>query len=1348
MQRKILAAVLFLPLLAAFILSADSASGASAGKLQWQCNSGCDNGVAAFSGTVLSGTMPTAETSMSQQAAYEVWMAIFGNAYYGGQYGWKVNHPTPTWTGSSWESGSLVCESYGFRLRLDGTWDGGYCHCRGWGGGCYVSYGTWTVLVDNVPPTVTVTAIPSSVLTNWQTDATADVSCIDNEGNDFLPSGCNPSSYRLAAYSSNPGSCPATYSDYTLSTPQAITSHSWVCAAAMDMEENKGFSSPAEFFVDKSLPSGTISINSGAAFATSQAVTLSLTYSDTGGSGIKDCRYTNDGILDTEPWEACIPTKSWTLTSGQGLRTVHYQVRDNAGNTHETSDHIVVNSICNSASSWFYCCVRGSCQPGEADTFHMYDTQNSSAEILPQNSYPYKMCCMVPGASTDCEKLPHGTLFKLQGITNSLIEKSMYSHYDYDVCLHSSAGDIHCEYSTSQCSELGDKYLCIATMSAETNAKVSDCDGVNDYSIKVCCEFKDLTPPVTSITPDGTIYSNGTSYWTSQNVQFSLSCSDEGGSCSTRIYYKIIDDVQDCGTGFSPGATDYVTCEPGSACTKKVCYYSVDDSGNQETVKNSSIFRIDKKLPETSDSSDDNWHGSDVDITLACNDPDSECKDTYYCVYSEGGTPCTPTTPGNSVIISCPSGVCRKIIRYNSTDNAGNAEPVKNSKYTIKIDKSLPSCTLTTKGGYRNSTYFNISWTASGASITSVTIQKKESGDWTGLETYGQATGTNNFTGGQNGLTYAFRCKVINAVGNQSYSSEITAMVDTKPPSASIQAQPYTNNLSFPVSWPGSDSESGIASYTVRYKAGASEYFVWDTDSQSTSATFGPDVPLTPETNTTYRLKVTATDKAGNTRDSSEIQVMVDTGEPSCTIQDMTALQQQNDFTVRWSGSDGESGIKELILEQRIGSSWVKIYNGTDTSKEITDAQDGIYRFRCRATDKANNLGELSDEKNTTVDMNPPEAQINFSSAVYVNDNLNVNAVITDAIKVSTVTLYYSSNVVPYFSESQSPNYSVWNVAWTITNLVSTGLKNFTIRVQDVNGHARNYTSQFLVALCAPGEIQSGCKCGTGTKTCRTDGNWGECTNVTKKPRPEVCNGEDDDCNGFVDDVSGGTSIQSTKCQCYNSDLLSASAETCDGIDNNCNGQIDEGGNCCNNTDTQPCGSDAGICKNRKKTCSGGLWGPCEWEQGPNPGGEVCGNNLDDDCNGEVDDQCIPCTDADGDGYGSVSSNQCSYTGQDCDDADPNVNPGAPEICDGKDNNCNGETDEGLDCNACSNGILDGNEEAVDCGGDCPACFVWGWLFLTAGGVATLLILLYVWLHMKRQGRKLTWGELKKKWTA
>jgi hypothetical protein len=42
-------------------------------------------------------------------------------------------------------------------------------------------------------------------------------------------------------------------------------------------------------------------------------------------------RFSNDGVWGTEPWESFSPTKSWTLTSGDGTKIVYFQIKDNAG---------------------------------------------------------------------------------------------------------------------------------------------------------------------------------------------------------------------------------------------------------------------------------------------------------------------------------------------------------------------------------------------------------------------------------------------------------------------------------------------------------------------------------------------------------------------------------------------------------------------------------------------------------------------------------------------------------------------------------------------------------------------------------------------------------------------------------------------------------------------------------------------------------------------------------------------------------------------------------------------------------------------------------------------------------
>lgn len=65
---------------------------------------------------------------------------------------------------------------------------------------------------------------------------------------------------------------------------------------------------------------------------------------------------------------------------------------------------------------------------------------------------------------------------------------------------------------------------------------------------------------------------------------------------------------------------------------------------------------------------------------------------------------------------------------------------------------------------------------------------------------------------------------------------------------------------------------------------------------------------------------------------------------------------------------------------------------------------------------------------------------------------------------------------------------------------------------------------------------------------------------------------------------------------------------------------------------------------------------------------EICGNSVDEDCSGSIDDK-----DSDGDGYIDVN---CG--GDDCDDTNSSINPGAVEIFDNLDNDCNGIIDDGV----------------------------------------------------------------------
>ena len=82
---------------------------------------------------------------------------------------------------------------------------------------------------------------------------------------------------------------------------------------------------------------------------------------------------------------------------------------------------------------------------------------------------------------------------------------------------------------------------------------------------------------------------------------------------------------------------------------------------------------------------------------------------------------------------------------------------------------------------------------------------------------------------------------------------------------------------------------------------------------------------------------------------------------------------------------------------------------------------------------------------------------------------------------------------------------------------------------------------------------------------------------------------------------------------------------------------------------------------------------------------EIC-NNLDDDCDGEIDEDILLTffADTDGDGFGDPLNTTLSCSAPpgyvadntDCDDTDMDINPLATEVCDGLDNNCNGLSDD------------------------------------------------------------------------
>ncbi len=97
---------------------------------------------------------------------------------------------------------------------------------------------------------------------------------------------------------------------------------------------------------DTTDPTGSVSINSGATYVQSTGVTLNVSASDPApGVGAIEMRFQNSGG-SWSTWEDYAASKSWTLTSSNGTKTVYAQFRDGAGNTSTSyNDTIILDNV-------------------------------------------------------------------------------------------------------------------------------------------------------------------------------------------------------------------------------------------------------------------------------------------------------------------------------------------------------------------------------------------------------------------------------------------------------------------------------------------------------------------------------------------------------------------------------------------------------------------------------------------------------------------------------------------------------------------------------------------------------------------------------------------------------------------------------------------------------------------------------------------------------------------------------------------------------------------------------------------------------------------------------------------
>ncbi|MFH1101550.1 MAG: PGF-pre-PGF domain-containing protein [Methanobacteriota archaeon] len=776
--------------------------------------------------------------------------------------------------------------------------------------------------------------------------------------------------------------------------------------------------------LDTTAPTSlTVSIASGQTYTNSTTVTVSVS-----ATGAAKMRFSRNGTTYTT-YETYATSKTWTLVSGDGTKTVYFQAKDTAGNTATAvTDTIILDTTAPTFSS---ITSTGLSQTGATITWttsEVADSQvqyglstsygsNSTLDTSDVTSHSVSLTSLTPGTtyhyrvksrdqadnlgtSTDytfattsgTDTTPPNAITGLTVRDKTNAEKTLTLSWTQSSATDFSAYKIY-RRTSSFTNVTASGVQLLTTITEKTTTTYDDTSATDDTTFYYAVTAIDTASPpnenktVTSVS--GMSYDdkkpattdNIPTGWQRSAVTVTLTAVDNGKGVN-KTYYTT-DGTNPTNTS-NQNRTQYTSPftiggdnDLGDD-TYTIMYYSYDKNTtpNIESTHTKTL-KVDTVAPITSISrspTGTGWKNTAVTITLSATDDTSGVYKIRYT--TDGSSPTNSSTQYTTPLLFSAQG--NTTLKYRAKDNATNTE-TPNTAY-IKIDTSAPTSSITALSTY-STTPFDVSWAASDtySGVKNVTIQIKNGtgGTWTNYTTSTSSSGTLIYNGAV-GSTYYFRSIAKDNVSNTETAStyDTYTTIVTSAPTVDI-ASPTDDDgdgwiyVKDTVTITGNATDTNFNKYWLNYSA---DEITWTTITSSTSAvendTLGSwNTSALDDGN--YTLNLTARN-IGGVRNWITLDVTVDN-----TLPELSSISSgtptASSATITWTTDEDANSTVEYGLTDSYGSTSTSSTYTTSHSRSLTSlSASTTYHYRVISYDKAGNQNTSSDDTFTTAASESP----------------------------------------------------------------------------------------------------------------------------------------------------------------------------------------------------------------------------------------------------------------------------------------------------------------------------------------------------------------------------------------